>query len=511
MGPDSLDKPAQRNSESVPNVDGKIPRGELKRRASAGIFIVGTRGLAIVVVGFLGNVVVARLLTPHDFGVVAIGMSLVVFTGLLSDGGIGSGLIRRAQPPDAEELQSLTAFQLTITTIMALAILAVGIPFGQTGRVTALMVCSMPLVALQFPGKIMLERALSYRPLAIVEVSQVLTYYAWAIGTVVAGFGVWGLASATVARAVAGALLMAVVSPVGLVRPRFSWQRIRPLVGFGIRVQATTATWLVRDPGLNALIAAIANVTTLGLWSLARRLLEVPLLLFDSLWRISYPAMSQLAPGREEAAPLIERAVGIAAVGSGLILTGLAGSAPGLIPGVFGEQWRGASAAIPWACLGLGIAGPVSVCTQGYLYYVGDASAPLRASLFQTITLFAVTIPLIPRLGVSAPGLGLLISSLVEAIMLGRATRKWTPANLVRVMLAPVGIGIGSAGIGWLLADLGGADLLSGIAGGLCSVFLFLAGLFLLRKKLLFGTFRFIAGSMRASASGRFDTAVTQP
>jgi hypothetical protein len=46
-------------------------------------------------------------------------------------------------------------------------------------------------------------------------------------------------------------------------------------------------------------------------------------------------------------------------------------------------------------------------------------------------------------------------------------------------MLALVSIGVGSAGIGWLLADFGGADLFSGIASGLCSVLFFLAGLLL--------------------------------
>lgn len=96
-----------------------------------------------------------------------------------------------------------------MTVALALVAAAVAVPVGEIGWVIALMVSSMPLVTLQFPGMILLERSLSYRPLAVVEVSQVLVYHAWAIGLVVAGFGIWGLASATVARAVAAALMMA--------------------------------------------------------------------------------------------------------------------------------------------------------------------------------------------------------------------------------------------------------------------------------------------------------------
>jgi O-antigen/teichoic acid export membrane protein len=478
-----------------------LPRAELKRRASGGIFIVGSRGVAILLVGFIGNVVVARLLTPRDFGVVAIGMSLVLFASVISDGGLGAGLIRRVEPPAKEELQALTALQLALTIGLALATAVIAAPFGTIAWVTALMVSSTPLVALQVPGRILLERSLSYRPLALVEVLQVLTYHLWAIGLVVAGFGVWGLATATIARAAAGALIMARVCPTGVMRPHFSWRRIRPLLGFGARFQAASALWLVREQGMNASIAVIAGVSTLGLWTLARRLMELPFLLFESLWRVSFPTMSRLVANKEDVAPLIERVVAMAAVGTGTIVTALAGSAPGLVPGLFGEQWSEASSVVPAACLGLGIGGSVSVATVGYLYAVGDASAVLRAGAVQTIAWFVVTLPLLPLVGVSAVGLGWLISSVADAFVIGRATLKWTRVRLVRPLVVPLAVGVPSASIGWLIADLGGANLISGLVGGACSVLCFHAGLLVFRRQLLWETFRFAAGSIRDARS----------
>jgi O-antigen/teichoic acid export membrane protein len=486
---------------SAPDSGDALPRDELKRRASAGVSIIATRGVAILLLSLAGNVVVARLLTPHDFGLVALGMSFVYFVSTLADGGLGAGLIRRAEPPAREELQALMALQLSISVGVALVVAAGAVPFGRAGGVIALMVSSMPLAMLQFPGRILLERSLRYRPLAVVEMSQVLVYHAWAIGFVVAGFGVWGLASATVAMRVAAAVMMAVVCPAGVVRPRFSWRRVRPLLGFGVRFQAASATSFVQEQGLNASIAAIAAVSTLGLWSLARRLMEIPFLLFDALWRVSFPTMAQLVAAKEDVAPLIERAVSMAAVGSGVILTGLAGSAPGLIPGLFGEKWHEASAAIPPACLALAIGGALSVATVGYLYAVGDAAAVLRAHVLRTITLFAVALPLLPVLGVAAAGIGWLVSSVVDGVVLGRRTVQLTQARLLRPLVVPVGVGIVSAAGGWLLADLGGANLTSGLAGGACSIAMFLAGVATLRAKLLRETFRFALQSIRGAAS----------
>lgn len=486
-----------------------LPRDELRRRASAGVSIVATRGLAILLLSFGGNVVVARLLTPHDFGVIAIGLAFVYFISTLSDGGLGAALIRRAEPPEKEELQGLMALQLSVSVGLALASAALAAPFGRIGWVVALMVSSMPLVMLQFPGRILLERSLSYHRLAIVELSQVFAYQAWAIGFVVAGFGVWGLASATVAMRAVAAVAMAAVCPAGVVRPRFSWSRVRPLIGFGLRFQGASATAFVEGQGLNASIAAIAGISTLGLWSLARRLMEVPFLLFDSLWRVSFPTMSRLIAAKEDVAPLIERAVAMVAVGSGVILTGLAGSAPGLIPGVFGEQWRAAASIVPAACLALAIGGPLSVATVGYLYAMGDASAVLRAHVFRMISLFAVVLPLLPVLGAPAAGLAWLASSVVDAVFLGRATLKWTRVRLIRPLLIPVSAGMVSAVGGWLVADLGGADLLSGVIGGAASVLLYVAGLFVLDGKLLRETVRFALRSMRGAASRGVATDVT--
>jgi O-antigen/teichoic acid export membrane protein len=430
-------------------------------------------------------------------------MAVVLFANLLSDGGLGGGLIRRVEPPDIEELRALTALQLSVTVAVACVVTAVAVPFGEVGRVTALMVCSTPLVALLFPGKILLERSLSYRPLALVEVSQIVIYYGWAIALVLAGLGVWGLASATVARSAAAVLAMSRVSPVGLVWPRYSWRRIRPLIGFGIRFQTANATWLVRDQGMNASIAVISSVSTLGLWSLARRLLEMPYLLLDSLWRVSFPTMSQLVAAKEDVAPLIERALGVTAVGTGVILTGLAASAPGLVPGLFGEQWRAAAGVLPTACLGLGIGGSVYVATVGYLYAVDDASAVLRAAVLHTVMWFAVSLPLLPVVGVSAVGFGWLVSSLTDAAVLRRATLRRTRVRLVIPLVVPVVVGVTAAGVGWFIAKAGGANLFSGVAGGAAAVACFLLGLLLLRRKLLYETFQFVVRSIRAGAHNR--------
>lgn len=488
--------------------DRSLSRVELRRRATAGVFVVATRGLLIMLLGLVGNIILARLLDPGDFGLVAIGMSVVLFAGLISDGGLGAGLIRRAEPPTRAELGALSAFQLAVTGAVALGTVAVAGFFGEGGWVTALMVASMPFVALQFPGRILLERAMLYRRLAVVEIAQAVAFYAWAVGTVFAGAGVWGLASATIVRGVTGAVAVGWACREGLVRPLFSHRLIRPLLGFGVRFQAVNGAWIVGEQTLNVSFGAVAGSSALGLWVLARRLMEVPLLLTASIQRVSFPAMSKLVAARENVAPLIERAVGVTAISTGFVLTALAGGAPGLVPGVFGRQWHAASLILPGACLAVAVTGSVAVATQAYLFVIDDATAVLRAEIVQEVTWISASLALFPVVGVASVGIGWALASVPQALILCRATARGIHVRLLRPLLVPILVATCAASAGWLVTVQAGADLASGALGAVVSVLLFSVGLVLFDRRRLHETYRLGLTAVKGGGVRRHDSAV---
>ena len=94
----------------------------------------------------------ARLLTPYDFGIVAIGTIFVTIGQFLADGGIGVGLIRRVDPPARADLRALLGFQLGFSTALAVVVIAVVLSFfGEIGQVTAIMVVALPLTAIRAP------------------------------------------------------------------------------------------------------------------------------------------------------------------------------------------------------------------------------------------------------------------------------------------------------------------------------------------------------------------------
>jgi O-antigen/teichoic acid export membrane protein len=482
--------------------DEELPEGLIKQRAKRGVFFLGSYGAITLVLGFVGNIVLARMLLPRDFGIVAIGTTLLMITTALAHGGLANGLIRREQPPSRGELRAALALQLTLTAVLAVAAAAVSFAVGGSGLVVALMITALPVSALEAPGRIVLSRAIDFRPLAAVEALSFFAYYLWAILGVIIGFGVWALASAVVVRALVAGCGVIHVSRLGMLLPSFRDVRaLRPVIAFGLRFQAVSLALLGREQGFNIGIAAISGVSTLGLWSLTRRLCQGPLLMFEPLHQVAFPLLSHMRATGQETSRLLDRGVAVAGTASGLVLVSTAAAAPELVPAVFGEQWRPVGAILPWACAALLVWGPVGVVAVGFLYADDAPSVVLKASVLQTIVLFAVALPLLPVLGPEAIGVGLLPGAIADTWFMARAIHARSPARPLRALWPTLAVGALAGAVGTAVTTGMPGGLIAAAAGGLTAAGVYLAVLALVRRAVLIETAGLIVDAVRSGIS----------
>jgi O-antigen/teichoic acid export membrane protein len=327
---------------------------------------------------------------------------------------------------------------------IALGVAVVGLQAGTTGAITAIMACSLPLLALRAPHAIALERALDYRPIAATEFAESFAYYACAIALVAAGWGVWGVALAAIARAVTGSVLMTAASPLKLITPRLRRGPLRSMLAFGAGFQAVGLAALAREQGLNLVIAAIAGERVLGYWSVAYRLMQVPFWVFQALWRVSYPTMARLRAHGEDTRITVERFARVTALLSGAMLAPLAASAHIVVPALFGANWAPSASPLPWASAGLVIAGPISVATAGYLYSEKNVRTPLVATVINGAAWIALTAALLPPLGIAAVGIAWMVASWIEAALFSRALHRAGVA-VGRMIIVPVAAAAASA------------------------------------------------------------------
>jgi len=486
--PSSDPPPTYKSSEGQDQTSGESPRSgqaasEIRTKALSAVALVAGRNIIIKLVALLGNVAFARLLSPSDFGTVAFGLTVLLFVQLLSDGGLGVGLIRRQEEPHPDDLKVLLGFQLLLTTILAVGVAAAAAPFGRTGLVTAIMMLALPPFAFRTPSLIVFERRLNYAPLVRVEIVEEASYYVWGIATIALGAGIWGLATASVVKTLVGTSAMLRVSPVSRLWPSYSWKRLRPMLGFGIKFQAVG---LVNSAGLQLLnvgIAGIGGLAVLGLWTMAWRLLQIPFLLFSTLWRVSFPAAAQLLSAGESARKMIERSLGLATVATGAILAPATGSISPLIPAVFGHRWAPVADILPLIFFALQVSGPVSVATAGYLYAVGDTSAVLRAATATSVVWLLVTLPLLIPLGLNAVGLGGMISCFVEILFLAPPVRRRTGAGFLRPIFTPWMAASVAGASGWLVSRAVSHGFIAALVGATVAICVYAVPIALLRRQ----------------------------
>lgn len=454
----------------------KDEAGGIRRLAARGTALLGLRTAVVMTVGLGGNAVLARLLVPRDFGIVALAAGITVLAGILADAGMAAGLVGRPQAPDRRDLERMLGLQLTVAVVIAAIMAVTGLAVGDTaGKVTALVALTLPVSAYRSPAAVVLERRLAYRPLAVVEVLEAVSYLICALSLVSIGAGVWGLAVALVARSMVGSLSMGLVARTGWLRPRLGWGHLRSLLAFGVRFQAIGLASAVQSQGVNAGTASIAGLATLGTWSLVMKVMQVPIVVFSTLWRVAYPVTARLVEAGADPAPVLERGIKVIGIASGLLIAGLVGMSPALIPEAFGPTWHGAIAVMPWVGLALIVNGPVSVVSIGYLCGRGDASTVLRATVTGGLIWIILALPLLPLVGATALGIGMVGGTLAGVVVFGSGLRKWAPVRVPLCLLPEIGATILASAAGWWLAVMLGPRALTVLASGALITVLYLA------------------------------------
>lgn len=449
-------------SERAPHDTGRsvseLSRAEVRRRSLSGVFFLTSSSFISLITGFLASLVLARLLTPRDFGVVAIGWTAVLLANVVADGGLGAGMIRRAEPPTSQELRTINGVQLAMACTLCVPAIAVAVlVFGRTGAVTAVMIASLPIALLQTPGRVILAREMRYDRQLGVDFASQLSLQIFSVVAVLLGAGVWGLAFGQVVKALVGT---AMVTALGTRLTTPSLRGCRSyggLIRFGMGFQASSLTLVAREQGLNITLGAVGGLVPLGIWTFTNRIFQLPALAFNSLYVIGFPAVSNLLTRGEDATAVILRMARRSAIAGTFVFPVFAAASVQLIPVVFGSQWRDSVQIVPLICLSTMILGPITICATSYLSAVGTPGTVARASAALGVVWIGLSALLLPLIGIVAVGIGNLLGALVEAAILDRAVRHHAGVAPHRALLRPLSVGI-VAGLAGLALAVGGPD-----------------------------------------------------
>lgn len=305
---------------------------------------VAASRLVIEVGGLAASIVLARLLTPAEFGRAVVVLAVVPVASILLTGVISPLLVQRRDLTDAH-LQAASALALaagavmTALTLAAAPLLALLID-ARTGELLAILAPTFLLAAPAVVPDAQLRRRLEFRVLGVVEIAASATGLLTTVLLAALGAGEEALVIGALSGVLTGTVaLCAARRPA---RPRWRRAEARELLAFGVPAGVSAIGALfVRQVDYLIVGARLGPAATGAYWRAYQLGAEYQTKLTTVMLRVAFPLYSRLTD-LEELLRVRRRIVRLHAV---LIVPGLSllvAVAPVAVPFVFGDQWRAA-------------------------------------------------------------------------------------------------------------------------------------------------------------------------
>ncbi len=337
--------------------------------------------------GFAITLVLARLVAPAEFGVMAIVLAFNAIAGVLMDSGLGAGLIQRQDVQRSDEA-TVFWFNLGVGLLLCLA-LVLAAPWIAaffhapvlTG-VTRLMAVNLVIASLATIHTTLLSKALDFRPIAFAGFWSFLLSGALAIWLALRGHGVWSLAWQAVAQtAISTALL-------------WTWHRWRPaavfdpaalrrLFAFGGPLLAANLLDAVYTRLYYVFIGRLFKASDLGFYTRAQSTQQMPTtLLANILNRVALPAFSRAAADPVRLARALDGSLRLLMFINLPLMAGMAATARTLVVVLFGPRWLPAVPLLQVLCV-VGALWPLQVLNVSALLAQGHSRRLLRLELLK--------------------------------------------------------------------------------------------------------------------------------
>ncbi|WP_181784781.1 lipopolysaccharide biosynthesis protein, partial [Pseudonocardia pini] len=318
----------------------------LTARTARGFAWAFTGSVGQAVLQIVATIVLARLLTPEEFGSVAAALLVVGLTQLVTQLGVAAALVHRRELTD-RDVAAAFWFSILLSVVMAVLLATfapalnglVGLP-ADSGLLPLLSLSLVLAGAIAVPTGL-LQRDLRFRPMAVVDLLATgPTLIGVSVVLALLGFGPAALAWAEVAAAAVKA-----IGCLALTRPcvrldRSAWDRLRPMLNFGSGYSLTQlGNWFALNAD-NLVVANVLGTGPLGVYTRAYNLLSEPAnVIGGAADKALFPAMARVRDDGERLRAAYVRTSSLVALVTAPAAVLLFVLAPEVVHVLLGAQW----------------------------------------------------------------------------------------------------------------------------------------------------------------------------
>jgi len=376
---------------------------------------IGQQGIQFII-----SIILARLLLPKEFGLIAMLWVFIAIAQSLVNSGFGQALI---QKQDAKYIDECSIFYFNILVgFLAAGLLCLSAPwiadfYKQPLLIVLTCVMSLNMIISSFGmvHGILLTKRMDFK--TQLKVSVISTVVSGTIGVVMAlkGFGVWSLVAQSLANSLFQTTFLWVFTTW---RPSlvFSFNSLRGMFRFGSRLLASGLLDTVFQNIYIVVIGKIFSPADLGFYSRAKKFEELPVLnMSNVIGRVTFPVFSSIQDDKPHLKRGVRKALTTMVMINFPMMIGLAIVARPLVLLLLTEKWAPSIPYLQLLCV-VGMLYPLHVINLNVLMAQGRSDLFFRLEILKKI-LVVIAIAITYRWGIIAMIYGQIATSCIAYIL----------------------------------------------------------------------------------------------
>ena len=328
----------------------------LKDKTVKGVAWSGVDNVTQFGVGFVVSIVLARLLSPDDYGLIGI---IAIFTAVCNSliyGGFGTALIRKKEATD-EDYNTVFWVNL-ISSLFLYAVIFLCSPLiadffrrEELIALTRVSALGMIIGALALVQQTILTKYIDFKTQTKITFIASIISGVVGISMALLGFGVWALVFQGLVSSIARTLLLWIYNK-WIPNFRFSYQSFQELFGFGWKLMASGLLDTVWKQLYQVVVGKFYNPATLGQYTRANGFSE----LFSSnltnvIQRVTYPVLSNIQDEKDRMVVAYRKIIKITVFISSISMFALGAVSEPLLYCLIGPKWHEAATYLPLICI----------------------------------------------------------------------------------------------------------------------------------------------------------------
>lgn len=379
-----------------------------KTKAINGMLWSSGGSFAFQVIRILTQIILARLLWPEAFGLVALVMAFVSVANYLIENGLTLFIIRKQELNENDAYSLFIANMIFASIIVILFILGSGLiaSYLKEPSTQLLLIVSSSAILFNAFGsvhKALLTRDLQFRGQTVIMLVSAIVSGFIAVVVSILSFGVWSLVIYNVSYQFIQTVLLVRLYSFNY-RGKLDRIFLKEAIIYSWKLMLSGLIHTVYENIFNIIMGSLFSISALGYYSNALKIRDgAAQTLTDAIQKVSFPILSKLQDNKDSMVEASRRILKLSIFIIYPILFGLAATSESIVKVVFNEQWLGMIPIMQILAIN-GLLIPLHKVNLNILTVIGRTDLYLRLEIIKKIVAF-ITISMALMIGVTLEGL----------------------------------------------------------------------------------------------------------